>query len=214
MIALMYIACASSPDIDMPETNRPPILDTIDVSPVPLLIIDAPEPPADPLALGAAALAPFKESLREALTAGMQSGGPMGALGACQAQAPLITAHSQGVIVAGEDAMAVGRATTRPRSPSNLASPWQLSIIEHYESIPISEASPVAVPIDDISWAYAEPIFVSEPCLACHGEPSAEVLSMIAELYPEDQATGYEIGDLRGIFWATGTLEPVLLPSP
>ena len=28
-----------------------------------------------------------------------------------------------------------------------------------------------------------------------------DVASRISELYPEDRATGFEAGDLRGIFW-------------
>ena len=214
MIAFTLIACATSPNVALEESVRPPLVDTVEVVPVPLLIVDAPEPPANPLELGAEALAPFKSALREALMAGMQGGGPALALEICQAQAPAITESSQGDVVAGPGEMAVGRATIQPRNPSNDATPWMIDIIEHYESVPRAAAAPVAVPVDDLNWAYAEPIFVEEPCLACHGEPSSEIQAMLNERYPEDQATGYEVGDLRGIFWASGTLEPVIIPSP
>ena len=42
-------------------------------------------------------------------------------------------------------------------------------------------------------------------CLACHGAPEqipAEVAAILAERYPDDQATGYAVGDLRGALWA------------
>ena len=40
-------------------------------------------------------------------------------------------------------------------------------------------------------------------CLACHGEHPAEaVRERLAALYPEDNASGYREGDLRGVFWA------------
>ena len=39
-------------------------------------------------------------------------------------------------------------------------------------------------------------------CLQCHGEVlDPAVAGKIAELYPDDQATGFIDGDLRGVFW-------------
>ena len=39
-------------------------------------------------------------------------------------------------------------------------------------------------------------------CLRCHGEPgpdiSAEDLALIQRLYPQDKATGFKLGQLRG----------------
>lgn len=60
------------------------------------------------------------------------------------------------------------------------------------------------------SIAYYRPIFISTPtCLKCHGIPDgtadAAALEAIAERYPADEATGYELGDLRGMWsvrWA------------
>jgi hypothetical protein len=48
------------------------------------------------------------------------------------------------------------------------------------------------------------PIRLTNPrCLNCHGKPenlAPEVKEMLAHLYPEDKAVGYELGDLRGAF--------------
>jgi hypothetical protein len=39
-------------------------------------------------------------------------------------------------------------------------------------------------------------------CLTCHGsEIDAEVREQLAADYPMDRATGFEAGDLRGVFW-------------
>jgi hypothetical protein len=41
--------------------------------------------------------------------------------------------------------------------------------------------------------------------LACHGPEEAlqpEVRAALDQRYPEDRATGYAAGDLRGAFWA------------
>ena len=50
---------------------------------------------------------------------------------------------------------------------------------------------------------YVEPIRIKPPCLACHGASLAPATAdELAERYPEDQATGYKLGELRGLFWA------------
>ena len=39
-------------------------------------------------------------------------------------------------------------------------------------------------------------------CTTCHGESiSPGIASAIAERYPDDEATGFAVGDLRGVFW-------------
>lgn len=49
---------------------------------------------------------------------------------------------------------------------------------------------------------YMRPIFIAGPvCLQCHGEPgklAPGVAEALQELYPNDRATGYAVGDLRG----------------
>ena len=55
------------------------------------------------------------------------------------------------------------------------------------------------------SISYYQPIFINSPtCLKCHGTPDtgldASALAVINERYPNDQATGYELGDLRGMW--------------
>ena len=60
------------------------------------------------------------------------------------------------------------------------------------------------------SIAYYRPIFISSPaCLKCHGVKSetadASALDAIAARYPGDEATGYQLGELRGMWsirWA------------
>ena len=72
-----------------------------------------------------------------------------------------------------------------------------------------ADLSPRVVAHGD-SIAYYQPIFINSPaCLKCHGTVGesldASALAVINEHYPDDQATGYAIGDLRGMWsirWA------------
>lgn len=55
------------------------------------------------------------------------------------------------------------------------------------------------------SIAYYRPIFISSPaCLKCHGSAGegldSAAYAVIQQRYPLDQATGYVLGDLRGMW--------------
>ena len=45
---------------------------------------------------------------------------------------------------------------------------------------------------------------MGEPCLTCHGERVSDAVhEQIAELYPDDRATGFKLGEFRGLLWVT-----------
>jgi len=48
------------------------------------------------------------------------------------------------------------------------------------------------------SYRYAQPIYVKEACLKCHGDPE-DAPKEVIEKYGSDKAFGYQIGDVRGI---------------
>ena len=48
------------------------------------------------------------------------------------------------------------------------------------------------------------PIRMSESCRICHGAAAAlapDVRAQLKALYPNDQATDFAVGDVRGWFW-------------
>ncbi len=57
-----------------------------------------------------------------------------------------------------------------------------------------------------------KPIFIAGPaCLQCHGAPDVlvgGVAAALRELYPDDQVTGYTVGDLRGAISVEIPIEP------
>ena len=53
------------------------------------------------------------------------------------------------------------------------------------------------------TFKYYEPIVTKQICLNCHGDlqtMSSDTYRRIKKLYPMDRATGYKVGDLRGMF--------------
>lgn len=144
---------------------------------------------------GANSVLPFKKSLKQALLKGLEDG-PVEAISVCRMQAPdLAKAASAGGI-------RVGRTSDKLRNPGNAAKPWMEPFLELYGSDPDGR-EPRVVAIDDHTIGYVEPIFVEPLCITCHGadlDPQLE--AKLKELYPDDRATGYLPGDLRGVFWA------------
>jgi len=144
---------------------------------------------------GAAAVLPFKKSLKAALVAGMEEG-PVNAISVCRIEAPALADK------ASSPEARVGRTSRKLRNPANAPKAWMQPLLDRYENDPEGR-EPAVVIVDAQTVGYVEPIFAQPLCLTCHGETLAEDLAAkIAELYPADQATGYVAGDLRGVFWA------------
>jgi len=145
-------------------------------------------------ARGAEILAPFKRELMTALQIGLASG-PENAIGACRVRAPEIAASLS------HDGVRVGRTSDRLRNPANAPPDWVAPLLAAYREAPDTRA-PRAVVLDDGRRGYVEPIFVQPLCLTCHGTAVPEAIAAkLAAMYPEDRATGYREGDLRGLFW-------------
>lgn len=145
-------------------------------------------------ARGAELLVPMKTELKQALMSGMQKG-PLNAISVCKVQAPAIAdSHSGGGIQ-------MGRTSHRLRNPANSAPDWVDPVLKSYLS-EVSSRTPRVVPLVDNREGYIEPIMVKPLCLACHGGSlSPDVTAQIEEAYPEDEATGFKMGDLRGVYW-------------
>lgn len=151
-------------------------------------------------ARGAALVGELKKSLLGAVTGAMGRGVPA-AIETCHTEAPALTAA-----VARAGAV-VGRATDRPRNPSNEATGWQAEALAHFARLKTAGTAlagqQFARVLPDGRVAYAEPLVIQELCLACHGQALApEVEAALAAKYPTDRARGYAAGDLRGVAWA------------
>ena len=164
-----------------------------------LLSVCAPPPeevPSADVERAQQALAPFKEQLFGALTDSLAEG-PASSIHVCREKAPEIAA------ALSVDGVEMGRTSHRLRNPANAPAPWVEPLLAAYvEDADLAE--PRAVRLEDGQFGYVEPIRAIHVCVSCHG-PSIdpELLAEIRTLYPEDRATGFRVGDLRGLFWVT-----------
>jgi hypothetical protein len=157
-----------------------------------------------------AAIKQLAGSLKKELKASIQTGGPVAAIGVCNTQAMPITDQ-----VATELGLQVSRVSLKNRNPVNAANGWQTAVLEDFE-----RQKSAGKDINKITWTetvnveggqefrFMKAMPTGPVCLMCHGTHIApEVTQVIAELYPEDKATGYSEGDIRGAFVVTRTLE-------
>lgn len=139
--------------------------------------------------------------LMKELSAAVDGGGPAAAIEVCHERAPEIAAA-----VADETEVEIGRTSFRLRNPRNSAPAWAEELVAERRSEPTFLEGP------DGTLAALYPIRLKAECTMCHGEAaeiSDEVAARLAELYPDDRATGFAEGDLRGWLWVEVPASPV-----
>jgi hypothetical protein len=155
------------------------------------------------------AVAAFGKALRGELMAAMQSGGPVAAIAACNEKAPGIAAS-----VSAQNELQISRVSLKNRNPGNLPNDWQTEVLLSFEARIQAGESATALHWQEVAdvdggreFRFMQAIPTASQCLQCHGESLAPpVAEKLAELYPEDQATGFSEGDLRGAFVVTKRL--------
>ena len=133
------------------------------------------------------------------LTAVVEAGGFEGAIDVCKAEAPRIAAE-----VGTGLGLRIGRTSDRLRSPGNAPPPWAEAAVAAAAGKSADEVAAQAFRNQCGAFGVLLPIPTKGMCLACHGNEGAldpGVLPRLARLYPDDRATGFAEGELRGWFW-------------
>ena len=141
--------------------------------------------------------------LKGELTQAIAQGGPIAAINVCYLRAPEIAAQ-----LSQASGARVGRTALRVRNPSNAPDDLERTVLEQFAadlgSGPIDRPLEAVFEIrrgDAVERRYMRAIPTDALCLTCHGQTIApELAAAIARDYPKDQATGFELGQLRGAF--------------
>ncbi len=134
----------------------------------------------------------FFGALIQELTKALHEGGPTQAIAVCSTKAPEIAQA-----ISSEHSLQIGRTSDKLRNPTNTKPLWARMFTEpdpKARNLMINNAGDLAV---------LSPITLSETCLQCHGSESQitpQTRATLNTLYPNDQAIGYQPGDLRGWF--------------
>lgn len=156
----------------------------------------SPEMESQILAMGDNISSDAQGTLMQNVSQAIQTGGTEYAVDFCNLNAIPLTDT-----VAAVYDMTIQRLTDKPRNPDNAIQ--SETDKEAWEKIKAEKAHFVMQDKDGNTFYY-KPIMIGMPtCLSCHGnktEIAANTLQILEEKYPNGQATGYQSGDLRGMW--------------
>lgn len=145
-----------------------------------------------------ALIPPFQQQLLGTVKQAVAEGGPRKAVEACNLLAPGIAEqHSKAP-------WQVGRTALKVRNPDNAPDAWERQVLEQF-----AQRAAAGEPLEQLrhgevvngEYRYLQAIGTAEACLGCHGTSiKPELLTLLDQRYPQDQARGFKEGDLRGAF--------------
>jgi len=149
-------------------------------------------------------------ALKGELQTAMKGGGPIAALEVCQSKAPAI-----GQQLSQQHGFTMARTSLKVRNDQNAPDAWEKSVLEKFEARKAQGEDPMHIEYAATvevngkpAMRYMKAIPTAQLCTICHGSAlTAEVSAKIDELYPNDQARGFQAGDLRGAFTFTEMLK-------
>jgi hypothetical protein len=152
--------------------------------------------------------------LKAELGKAMEEGGPVSAIGVCKSRAPEIAAR-----LSKESGADVRRTALRVRNPANAPDPLEKLLLEQFR-VELANGG-VVLPLQAafeinrggmVERRFMQALPMDGVCLACHGSTlDPKVAAAIAREYPEDHATGFAPGELRGaisIIWPAVPMKP------
>ncbi|HBS04662.1 MAG TPA: hypothetical protein DEA96_06845 [Leptospiraceae bacterium] len=141
----------------------------------------------------------FKGDLQKRLIGAIQEKGAPYAIQVCSVASPeMEQKHS-------EDAWKIYRVSDKPRNPDHRANEFEAVVIEMWKQRLKNQE-----PLQPVHFRTEKEEYVMSPipvqaalCLQCHGgvkEIKPQTRNAIEAAYPDDEATGYSLGELRGAF--------------
>jgi hypothetical protein len=157
------------------------------------------------LAVAEKAAAELMITMKNELQAAMQNGGPVGAVGICSTRAQILTTEIPARI--GRPDIAIKRTSLKFRNPANRPTHEEELILQLF-----TEQLKQGIKLQPLTkktkkiLRYYYPLQTAPLCLNCHGKPedlNPEVRALLQRYYPQDKATGFAAGDLRGMIRIT-----------
>ncbi len=147
----------------------------------------------------------FVGQLQPELGAAMKAGGPVNAIGVCQTKAPQIAQN-----LSAKSGWDLKRVSLKNRAATAKADNWEHQVLSRFDQQRAQGADPATLEYSEIvhekgqkTFRYMKAIAIGQgqPCLHCHGTNINETVKQkLVELYPQDKATGYSEGQIRGAF--------------
>ncbi len=214
-LAALLCACALSTLVSAADTPAPP------APAVAAEFIDADSPAAAEVrALGERAINRLAVTLVNEVSVAVAKSGAENAVDVCHLKALPLT----GEILSGLPRItAVKRTSLRLRNPANAPDPAeQLALDRVQRDMEAGKLPKVLVQRLDLApgrqeWRVYRPIGIAPQCVTCHGPKESlapELQARLAKTYPADNATGYTVGQWRGLIRVTVSDPPPPPPPP
>jgi len=139
-------------------------------------------------------------ALSGALRKAIKTGGLENALAYCNENALALTDSLSDVYD-----VEIKRTSLKLRNPNNRPTADEVEILNQYEEAKNRGESLMAM-LNEVSGVkkFYAPILVHDACMKCHGSISdISIYDSIIKHYPDDLATGYSMGDFRGMWSVT-----------
>ena len=118
------------------------------------------------------------------------------AMGACSSMALTMTEDYNKQITG----VKLRRTALKYRNPKNKPDRADTMVMDSF--IASKKFDPLVIKTDDNNYRVYKPLKVKQACLLCHGarnDISPDLVKMIDRTYPKDMATGFALGEFRGV---------------
>ena len=137
--------------------------------------------------------------LKAELQTAMKAGGPIEGIKVCNTKAQPLTQ------ALAKEGMQIRRTSLKLRNAKNAPDAWELATLKAFEQrLAKGEAAgkiDAYTVNEEGTFRYMKAIPTGGVCVTCHGATLAPAIEQaIKQHYPEDQATGFKPGDIRGAF--------------
>jgi hypothetical protein len=168
------------------------VLSCAAIGPPATAAVDSPEQEARALARA------FVDRLKPQLKQALAEGGPGRAIEVCASAAPEIADS-----LSAESGWTVKRVSLKARNVSRaLPDSWERSVLQQFDERQAAGEDPADINHGEVRngrYRYLQAQGVEPICLVCHGQKVADaVQESLSVWYPDDMATGYSLGEVRG----------------
>ena len=164
-------------------------------------LAQAEEAPLLTEARGVAAAIPPK--LLNMLMEEINKNGPDGAISVCREKAPQMAKEAS-----EKTGWNIRRVSLKNRNPKATPDAWEQAVLADFDKRAAAGEKPATLEKGEVvsegdskTYRYMKALPTNDLCLNCHGAPermSPAVKAKLGEFYPNDKATGYSAGEIRG----------------
>ena len=142
----------------------------------------------------------FAGTLKPQLQKALKTGDPAHAIEVCAHKAPALAEK-----LSAQSGWFIRRVSLKPRNQRTaVPDAWETSVLKDFNrrnAAGTDAKKLIASRIQDGTFRYMKAQIVKPLCLLCHGKRiSPKIAQALKKYYPQDKATGYDLGEVRGAF--------------